>query len=335
MVEVGLGQVGALARDVVEPGHAATLGGTPRTLRRRSTRNALDAIARATRGSRPGREGVEMRARQVERAEDFLAATEALRAHDPVRTNVLGSVATGVVDGRRYDAEHWWVVEDADGEVVGAAIWTLPYRLLLAPMPPEAADALAADVRALGHRPPGIIGPPAAARRLAETAGWSVSPAMHERILVLEQFTPATGVPGSARRATTDDVDLGAAWFAQFSIDAGALVPDPREAFVARLTHNQFWMVDGEPVAVAGHAPLVVSAGTTVARVGPVFTPAEHRRQGYGAAITSAVVAELLTVADVVMLFTDAANPTSNGVYERLGFRPVDEVVDLDVLGPA
>jgi predicted GNAT family acetyltransferase len=28
------------------------------------------------------------------------------------------------------------------------------------------------------------------------------------------------------------------------------------------------------------------------------------------------------------MLFADAANPTSNGVYERLGFRPVAEVVE-------
>ncbi len=43
------------------------------------------------------------------------------------------------------------------------------------------------------------------------------------------------------------------------------------------------------------------------------------------------MTAELLEAADIVMLFTDAANPTSNGVYERLGFRVVGEVVDLDV----
>jgi len=73
------------------------------------------------------------------------------------------------------------------------------------------------------------------------------------------------------------------------------------------------------------------SSSASKFRLGPVYTPAEHRRRGYGAAVTSAVVADLLQVADTVMLFTDAANPTSNGVYERLGFRVVGEVIDLDV----
>ena len=73
----------------------------------------------------------------------FLEATAAYRAADPVRTNVLGSVATGVLQGRAYDAEHWFVVHDGDA-VVGAAIWTVPYRLLLAPMPEAAAAALGA-----------------------------------------------------------------------------------------------------------------------------------------------------------------------------------------------
>ena len=273
-----------------------------------------------------------MRARQLAGAVEFLAATEGLRAADPVRTNVLGSVATGVVEGRAYDREHWWVLEDAAGCVVGAAIWTLPYRLLLAPMPPTAYAALAAAVTLLGTVPPGIIGPPEVAHGVSAAAGLTTKIAMRERILVLGEFVPTTGVRGSARRATLDDADLGAAWFAQFSLDSGALVPDPRESFLARATNNRFWEVDGVPVSMAGHAPLVVSPGATVARVGPVFTPAEHRRHGYGAAATSAVVAELLEVANLVMLFTDAANTTSNGVYERLGFQAVGEVVDLDVV---
>jgi predicted GNAT family acetyltransferase len=276
-----------------------------------------------------------MRARRLATAQEFLAATAAMRAADPVRTNVLGSVATGVVEGRQYERETWWVVEDGDGVVTGAAIWTRPYRLLIGPMPAAAADALAADVLALGEVPDGVIGAPEVAHRVAEAAGWETATAMNERLLVLDEFTPATGIPGAARRATVDDADLGAAWIAQFSLDSGALVPDPRDAFLARVSANQIWEVDGVPVSLCGHAPLVVSDGTTVARVGPVFTPAEHRRRGYGGAITSAVVADLLAVADVVMLFTDAANPTSNGVYERLGFRVVGEIVDLDVRAPA
>lgn len=273
-----------------------------------------------------------MRARRLGSAEEFLEATAGVRAADPVRTNVLGSVATGVAQGRRYERELWWVLEDDAGIVVGAALRTVPYKLLLGPMPPEAADALADDVVALGEVPPGLVGPTPVARRVAERAGWATTVATQERILVLDQLVPPVGVPGSVRPATPDDVELGAAWVEQFALDAQTLVPDPRESFVARLDGNRFWVVDGEPVSYAGHAPLVESGGTVVARVGPVYTPAEHRRRGYGAAVTAAVTAELLESADVVMLFTDAANPTSNGVYERLGYRVVGEVVDLDVV---
>ena len=274
-----------------------------------------------------------MHARRIATAAEFLAATEDYRAADPVRTNVLGSVATGVVEGRVYAREHWWAVEDA-GTAVGAAVWTEPYRLLVAPMPDDAADALGEDLRESGEIPTGVIGPPDVAHRVAAAAGLVASPAVHERILVLEQFTPAVGIPGAARPATLDDADLGAAWFKQFSLDAGTLVPDPREAFVSRLSNNWFWELDGVPVSWAGHAPLVASPGATVARIGPVYTPAEHRRRGYGAAVTSAVVTTVLERADVVMLFTDAANATSNGVYERLGFRHVADVVDLDLAAP-
>lgn len=262
---------------------------------------------------------------------EFLERTAAFRAADPVRTNVIGSVATGVLQGRAYDAEHWFVVEDGTGAVVGAAIWTEPYRLLLAPMPQEAAHALARAVLELPRVPPGVIGPQETAEAVVAAAGWPTEQHMLEHLLVLQEFAPATGVPGHARPLTDADVDLATEWMRQFSEDAGALITDPREAVVGRMANHRFWVVDGQPVAFASHAPLVGSEGGTVGRVGPVFTPAEHRRRGYGGAVTSAVVEHLLPLASTVMLYTDAANPTSNGVYERLGFRQVADVVDLTI----
>ncbi len=273
-----------------------------------------------------------MRVSRPADASEFLERTAELRSADPVRTNVIGSVALGVAAGRRYDAEHWFVVEGDDGTVVGAAVWTQPYRLLLPPMPDDAADALAAHLASFTVRPPGLIGPDDVAKRVAAGAGWTVREHMREKLLVLQEFVPSTGVPGSSRPLTDDDVDIATEWIRQFSIDSGALITDPREAVVGRMTHHRFWVVDGEPVAFASHAPLVESPAGTVGRVGPVYTPAEHRRRGYGAAITSAVVEHLLPLTTTVMLYTDAANPTSIGVYERLGFRVVADVVDLELV---
>jgi predicted GNAT family acetyltransferase len=91
------------------------------------------------------------------------------------------------------------------------------------------------------------------------------------------------------------------------------------------------WEVDGTPVAMAGHADLVDTPSGAVARIGPVYTPEPLRRQGLGAAVTAAVIEELLPRATTVMLFADAANPTSNRIYARLGFRAAGEVVEVSL----
>ena len=63
-----------------------------------------------------------------------------------------------------------------------------------------------------------------------------------------------------------------------------------------------------------------------VSRIGPVYTPPASRRHGYGAAATAACTGTRWTRgARQVVLFTDQANPTSNGIYQRIGFRPLDD----------
>jgi predicted GNAT family acetyltransferase len=75
-------------------------------------------------------------------------------------------------------------------------------------------------------------------------------------------------------------------------------------------------------VSMAGRTRVV--SGMT--RIGPVYTPPEHRRRGYGAAVTAVLTASALEAgATEVVLFTDLANPTSNSVYLRIGYRAVSD----------
>jgi predicted GNAT family acetyltransferase len=68
----------------------------------------------------------------------------------------------------------------------------------------------------------------------------------------------------------------------------------------------------------------VPSAG--VVRIRYVFTPAPLRGRGYAGAATAAATADALRDgASEVVLFTDLDNPTSNGLYQRLGFQPVQD----------
>jgi predicted GNAT family acetyltransferase len=61
-------------------------------------------------------------------------------------------------------------------------------------------------------------------------------------------------------------------------------------------------------------------------RVGPVYTPPEHRGLGYAGAVTATVSRAALDAgACEVVLFTDLANPVSNALYRRIGYQPVSD----------
>jgi predicted GNAT family acetyltransferase len=272
-----------------------------------------------------------MRVRQTAGPAEFLEATRGLRAADPVRTNILGSIALSVVDGRQYDREFWFVAEDESGVVVGAACWTLPHKLVLGPWSPEVVRAIGAAAAATGVPVHGAIVPVELADDIAEGVGRRGVPHMGERILALHDYVAPEAVRGTLRAVTEADLDHVVRWIDEFTTEAGVLVVDNRAAARASIGRLWFWEVDGVPVSMAGHASLVATPGSVVARIGPVYTPPAHRGRRYGSAVTAGVVEHLLPDVDAVMLFTDASNPTSNAIYERLGFRHVADVVDLDL----
>jgi predicted GNAT family acetyltransferase len=69
-----------------------------------------------------------------------------------------------------------------------------------------------------------------------------------------------------------------------------------------------------------------------VLRVGPVYTPPEHRNRGYGRRLTYEVTARALAGPDVrrCMLFTDADNPVSNSIYRQAGYVARDRHVEIE-----
>jgi predicted GNAT family acetyltransferase len=88
------------------------------------------------------------------------------------------------------------------------------------------------------------------------------------------------------------------------------------------------WEVDGEVVHLTGHS----APSFRVSRVGPVYTPAEHRGHGYAAALVAEVTDRILAVGDRACLFTDVDNPVSNGVYARIGYEPQTEMVRMELV---
>jgi predicted GNAT family acetyltransferase len=95
------------------------------------------------------------------------------------------------------------------------------------------------------------------------------------------------------------------------------------EAVVERRLRNgglHLWEDGGEPVSMLG----VNIAVAGVVRIGPVYTPPQHRRRGYAtSAVAAASAAALAAGARTCMLFTDPANPTSNRIYATVGYKRI------------
>jgi GNAT superfamily N-acetyltransferase len=224
----------------------------------------------------------------------------------------------------------WWA--DTGGEVTGAVSHTPPHEMLLGVVPDVAMRPLVVELARSGRDLPGVNGATGTAVQFA--ALWSAHTAQRavlrdaERLYRLGRLAaPDPEPPGRARVATASDTELLVDWMLGFVDDAGldsdakaveAAVRDKMSYGGLTLWENG----DGMPVSLAGRSRR--AAGTV--RVAPVYTPADHRRQGWASAVTAAVSQAVLDEgAREVVLFTDLANPTSNSIYQRLGYRPMTD----------
>jgi GNAT superfamily N-acetyltransferase len=281
-----------------------------------------------------------MRIHTTESVDVYATAVVPFLEEDPCARNVLLTVIDSVRAAPGLysaPASFWWVTAGT-GQVSGAASWTPPYPLLVSAMPGDAAPELAASMIAraasLGIKPHGVNGPERPAHAVAAawtaTTGDSVERARTILLNELDHLIEVPVPPGKARLATLEDVPLLAEWLMAFGAEVDVIVGlDPRTTAERAVAAGTFdlWIADATPVCVVGHR---VAGG--VLRVGPVYTPPEHRNRGYGRRLTYEVTASAVARPDVrrCMLFTDADNPVSNSIYRQAGYVPRDRHVEIE-----
>ncbi|MGO9975550.1 MAG: GNAT family N-acetyltransferase [Solirubrobacteraceae bacterium] len=260
--------------------------------------------------------------------EEFAAHTEAFLALEMERNIMAGILASLRAGGRFSPAEGAIFAYrlDGDGRAVAAALRTPPWPLLASGFGDQAsARELMRAWLAQDPGVPGINAEPLTARAIAEAwaqvTGGSTRCRMREAAHVLGVGRePPRPARGRLRVAARDDRDLLIEYERAFVVEAGVGVPGQEDETVDRrlAAGSQFlWDHDG-PVATVVVAALI--AGT--ARIGPVYTPPEHRRRGYASSAVAALSRHLLSSgARRCMLYTDLANPTSNAIYASVGYR--------------
>ena len=261
--------------------------------------------------------------RFLERVEPFLMRREAEHC-----------LILGLLDSLRA-GEQWgtepplMAVSEDHGEVAAVILMTPPHNLILSWIAADSTiDAIADELSAKGVTIPGVNGSADIARKFAlrwsQLSGCTFRVQMAQRIYQLSRVINQTRAAGHIREPNQSDDALMRKWRAAFSIDAEGMDADEAEKNAALPLRNSrhlvLWEVEGTPVSMAGYSGSTPNG----IRVAPVYTPPENRGKGFAGACVAALSQKLLDDGrKFCFLYTDLANPTSNHIYQTIGYEPV------------
>lgn len=264
-------------------------------------------------------------------AASFLeAAQHRLMKQEALNSQILG-IALRLKDNPNsyLEGAPFFATWAESGTVTYAALMTPPYGMLVATLGSALDEPVNAVIESLisGGWPVPSVNAPAPssahfARLWARRTGSSAYVDMRERLFQLNKVIPPIALPsGSMRKAGESDIPTLASWIAAFRAESMPNDPPLDGLRTATQRLNTFYLWDdGGPVAMMANNRSTVH----LASVGLVYTPPELRGRGYATALVAAGSQALLDAGHTAcVLFTDLANPISNSIYQKIGYRPI------------
>lgn len=277
-------------------------------------------------------------------ASDFLARAQV----ELERNEVLNGLPLGIAlrlqrFPERIEIPPYLATIEDEGKLLVAAVMTPPSNLIVTSNQfedcDEALSLLILHLREQGWSVPGVIGPAPLSDRFAQTwtrlTGEVSHLRLHERLFALTQVIAPRPGPGLLRVATPEETALVIRWIKAFEQEAlHTSLSDEEAASWAqtRISAGEVYLwelPDGDLVSLVATARPV----RHVINIGPVYTPPEQRGRGYASRSTAALSQHLLDSGwHQCTLFTDLSNPTSNSIYQQIGYRPVCDFHEYDFL---
>ncbi len=263
-------------------------------------------------------------------AREFLNTAESFLEQNEAENNLLLGWSYRLIEKpNSYGSMPFFAIVENNHQVEIVALMTPPKSLIIysdSTTPIESFDFLAKYLQASPIKIPGIIGPNPAVNNFKDA--WikiihaSSELKMNMKVYMLTKVELYNAASGFFRPAKLEDLPLVCKWMGKFILSASEQGPVNKQEIKEAISQGDYflWEDDGQPVSMAKKARqtkhgYVISA---------VYTPPKFRNKGYAKSCVGALCQNILDSGKTFCaLFTDLSNPTSNSIYQKLGFKPL------------
>lgn len=264
---------------------------------------------------------------------DFLDRTLKTLAKDETKNNLILGLALRLKENPQAYSKLsplMLSVSDENGKLCALGLMTLPFAMVVQsePLNQEALEVLALDLQLEGWELPGVNGEAEVSDAFARI--WQSKTKQKAELIErlrayeLRELKEIDYPAGKMRIAEEKDAQMACHMLNAMQAES---VPGPRRELTVegslesiRKQQSFFWEVEGEIVAsLLAKRPQIKGIC-----ISGVYTLPEHRRKGYARALVAEASKEMLRRGyEFTNLFTDLDNPTSNKIYQEVGYRPV------------
>ncbi|HLO85424.1 MAG TPA: GNAT family N-acetyltransferase [Nostocaceae cyanobacterium] len=277
-----------------------------------------------------------MKIYQFDDVRQFYAQVKDYLLHQEAMHNLPLKIINNIIDNPDFSRDKPYLASvDVNGDIIAVALITPPKNLILSQIKNFQAIELLAQSLYSSRKLPGVIAPKDEAEAFSllwhslTNQDYKIKHAL--RVFQLEQVQFVGANTGFLRPATNADIELLTKWHQAFSLEALGGIESDAELWIKRVLKqgNAYLWQDKVPVSLA-YCNGITANGATI---GPVYTPPEYRRRGYASACVAALSQTLLNRGHkFCFLFTDLANPTSNHIYQEIGYQPVGDWLEYSFL---
>jgi len=260
-------------------------------------------------------------ARFLQRARAFLEEREA-------ENNLLLGISSWLAARpERIEQPPYFITVEENGKVQAAAMMTPPYNLVLTRAKRNALVEIADQMLTKKIHLPGVNGPTETSQAFNEL--WTDKTGrpfrVHRslRLYQLRKVIPPPTVKGRMRLALDSDVNPLRGWIHNFNTDIGEsqTQEEASKTFQRLLADQRLYVWEDKDLC-----SMAAWGGPTThgVRISLVYTPPELRQKGYATLCVAALSKAMLDSGKkFCCLFTDLSNPTSNRIYQRIGYEQV------------